>query len=108
MRSDSREQARVLEKGNKGDKKANGVKDNWGSNLPGPSVESKEATSESQGDAFITDTWLSWSKLPHRTLTSHFQAGQEWLPGGTKSVALSLPCGGFREASAPGERSALS
>ena len=56
MRSDLREQARVLEKGNKGDKKANGVKDNWGSNLPGPSVESKEATSESQGDAFITDT----------------------------------------------------
>ena len=41
MRSDWREQARVLEKGNKGDKKANGVKDNWGSNLPGPSLESK-------------------------------------------------------------------
>ena len=42
MRSDSREQVRVLEKGNKGDTKANGVKDNRGSNLPGPSVESKE------------------------------------------------------------------
>lgn len=56
MRSDSREQVRVLEKGNKGDTKANGVKDNRGSNLPGPSVESKESTSKSQGDAFIPDT----------------------------------------------------
>lgn len=56
MRSDSREHVRVLEKGNKGDTKANGIKDNWGSYLPGPSVESKESTSESQGDAFITDT----------------------------------------------------